>query len=100
MANGFPPRDGDVDTTRPFAMVAVGVATGHGSPYAYDAHVPVILFGPPIRPGRYRRECSPTDIVPTLASILGIERPASRDWQSWTTPVLSSVVLGVRRPQS
>lgn len=79
MANGFhPTRSGDVwILTRPFAMVAdTGVATGHGSPYAYDAHVPVILFGPPIRPGRYRRDCSPTDIVPTLASILGIERPA------------------------
>lgn len=79
MANGFhPTRSGDVwILTRPFAMVAdTGVATGHGSPYAYDAHVPVILFGSPFRPGRYRRECSPVDIVPTLAGILGIERPA------------------------
>jgi len=50
--------------------------TSHGSPFDYDAHVPVIFFGPQIRPGSYHRNVGVQDIAPTLASILGIETPS------------------------
>lgn len=39
----------------------------HGSPNDYDAHVPVILYGPPFAPGRRTRPARVVDIAPTLA---------------------------------
>ncbi len=47
------------------------VAT-HGSPHRYDSHVPIIFFGPPFRPGTYRRFVRTVDIAPTLARALGL----------------------------
>ncbi|HEV8486589.1 MAG TPA: hypothetical protein VGV87_23790, partial [Blastocatellia bacterium] len=81
VVNGFSrARSGDVwIVNRPFTFVAEGrLPTTHGSPYNYDTHVPVILFGAGVRPGRYHMECAPTDIAPTLAVLLGIEPPPAR----------------------
>ena len=50
--------------------------TSHGSPYFYDRHVPLAFFGLPFEPGVYRGACEPVDMVPTLASLLGINAPA------------------------
>jgi predicted AlkP superfamily pyrophosphatase or phosphodiesterase len=79
--NGFyRARAGDVwIITNPFSFVFEGVAlaTTHGSPYRYDTHVPVILFGAGVRAGRYYNECSPSDIAPTIAAMLGVEPPAT-----------------------
>jgi predicted AlkP superfamily pyrophosphatase or phosphodiesterase len=46
--------------------------TGHGTPYNYDQHVPILLMGYGIQPGTYYREVSPADIAPTLAALCGI----------------------------
>jgi predicted AlkP superfamily pyrophosphatase or phosphodiesterase len=46
--------------------------TGHGTPYYYDQHVPVLLMGFGIRPGEYHGNVTPADIAPTLASLCGI----------------------------
>jgi predicted AlkP superfamily pyrophosphatase or phosphodiesterase len=46
-------------------------AATHGTPYAYDQHVPLILRGPGVRPGRYDRPVSVADLAPTLALLLG-----------------------------
>jgi len=54
-------------------------AAGHGEPYEYDAHVPLILVGDGIRPGTYATEASPADIAPTLSALLGIEFPSGRE---------------------
>lgn len=81
VVNGFNrKRSGDVWViTRPFwFFVEFGLPTTHGSPYSYDTHVPVILFGAGVRPGRYNAECTPSDIAPTLAVLLGVEQPSNR----------------------
>ncbi|HEX7979806.1 MAG TPA: alkaline phosphatase family protein [Gemmatimonadaceae bacterium] len=44
----------------------------HGTPYDDDAHVPVIFYGPGIRPGRYAERALVADAAPTLARILGV----------------------------
>ena len=49
--------------------------TSHATPYAYDTHVPVILMGRGIRPGKYHRAAVPADIAPTLSFLLGIKEP-------------------------
>jgi predicted AlkP superfamily pyrophosphatase or phosphodiesterase len=81
VTNGFSrTRSGDVWViVKPFSFfVESGLATTHGSPYNYDTHVPVIFFGAGVRAGRYNVECTPSDIAPTVAAILGIEMPSNR----------------------
>jgi len=46
--------------------------TGHGTPWNYDQHVPLLLMGFGIRPGEYYGAVTPADIAPTLASLCGI----------------------------
>ena len=46
--------------------------TGHGTPYNYDQHVPILLMGYGIQPGEYHGYATPADIAPTLASLCGI----------------------------
>lgn len=47
----------------------------HGSPYTYDAHVPLLFYGLPFQQGTYRTSVEPVDIVATIASLLGINAP-------------------------
>jgi hypothetical protein len=82
VTNGFNRlRSGDVWViTKPFSFFAEGgLGTTHGSPYNYDTHVPVIFYGKGIAKGRQSIECSPSDIAPTLASLLRIEMPSNRN---------------------
>lgn len=59
-----------VVTLRPYSVF--GTSTGvHGSPHDYDAHVPIIFWGAPFRPGRYARFARVVDIAPTLAWVTG-----------------------------
>ncbi len=79
--NGFNRnRSGDVwVVTRPFYFISEGtLPTTHGSAYNYDTHVPVIFWGKGIQKGRYSMACAPSDIAPTLASLLGVEMPNNR----------------------
>lgn len=59
----------------PGAYMGGGTGTGHGSAWVYDTHVPIILCGPQIKPGRHFRRVEVLDIAPTLSVILGIEAP-------------------------
>jgi predicted AlkP superfamily pyrophosphatase or phosphodiesterase len=52
--------------------------TGHGVPYNYDQHVPVLLMGFGIQPGEYFQSITPADIAPTFAALCGITL-SSRD---------------------
>ncbi len=56
-----------------------GDGAKHGEPYEYDAHVPLVIVGQGVRPGKYHTEASPVDIAPTLSALLGISFPAGRD---------------------
>jgi hypothetical protein len=44
----------------------------HGIPYDNDAHVPVIFYGPWVKPGRYAERALVADMAPTLARIAGV----------------------------
>ena len=68
-------RSGDVMVVfRPYWIESDSTAA-HGTGYAYDTHVPVILMGKGITPGEYLQPASPTDIAPTLAFLAGITMP-------------------------
>lgn len=43
----------------------------HGSPYDLDAHVPIIFYGPGIKPGRHSTFTRVVDMAPTLAQLTG-----------------------------
>lgn len=51
--------------------------TTHGSPWAYDTHVPIVISGPGIRPGVYQRVASAQEIAPTLSTLLGVGFPSA-----------------------
>lgn len=54
--------------------------TSHGSPYAYDTNVPLMIMGAPwIRPGYYSQYAEVVDIAPTLAHILQLRPTAAAD---------------------
>lgn len=49
-----------------------GYATGiHGSPWDDDGHVPLVLYGPTIAPGRHDEFEGVTSLAPTLAHLIG-----------------------------
>jgi hypothetical protein len=50
--------------------------TSHGTPYNYDAHVPVVFMGSGVKPGQYHAKVAVNDIAPTLATMLAIETPS------------------------
>jgi predicted AlkP superfamily pyrophosphatase or phosphodiesterase len=82
----FPGRSGDLFVVpKPYWLVdgvrtagSRGYGTGHGTPYNYDQHVPILLMGFGIRPGEYLGEVTPADIAPTLAALCGVTL-ATRD---------------------
>ncbi len=55
--------------------VGPGKGTDHASPYTYDTHVPLAIYGMPFQPGTYRASVEPVDLAATLASLLGINAP-------------------------
>lgn len=56
--------------------------TSHGSPYAYDTHVPVLFFGAGVRAGMHEQPVGTVDVAPTLAELLGVRRPEDLDGHS------------------
>ena len=58
---------------------ATSIAT-HGSPYDYDSHVPLLVYGPKwYRPGKIETRVDITNIAPTLAQLLGLARPEAAE---------------------
>jgi len=53
--------------------------TTHGSAYAYDTHVPMMLAGKMIKSGFYNGKINVNDLAPTLSTILGIQVPSGSD---------------------
>jgi predicted AlkP superfamily pyrophosphatase or phosphodiesterase len=74
----YPPRSGDVViVAEPYKYLGDTITATHGSPYSYDTHVPMIIMGAGITPGRYLEPASPADIAPTLSMLLHITAPSS-----------------------
>jgi predicted AlkP superfamily pyrophosphatase or phosphodiesterase len=68
----FPGRSGDVlFLLRPFAVLDESeTGTSHGLPYAYDAQVPLVLYGHGVRPGTYSQRIGAVDVAPTAAMLM------------------------------
>jgi len=80
----------------------------HGSPWDYDARIPLLFFGPPyFRRGAHSKGATQQDIVPTLAAVLGLPLPPTVTGRSLREalnlsagrpPVILVVVLDGMRP--
>ena len=69
-------RSGDLEIIlEPFWM-RQATGTTHGSPYNYDAHIPLILMGRHIRPGQYFDHVALNDLAPTIATLVGTAIPS------------------------
>jgi arylsulfatase A-like enzyme len=75
----YPRRSGDVVVVyEAFKYLdAITIPATHGSPYSYDTHVPLMIMGAGITPGRYAQPATPADLAPTLAAVLGVQAPSN-----------------------
>lgn len=77
--HGFSPtRSGDVVMiAEPYKYLGDTITATHGSPYSYDTHVPLMIMGTSVTPGRYLEPATPADIAPTLSAVLRITPPST-----------------------
>lgn len=82
-----PQVSGDVQyILKPYWMFGTTTST-HGSPYAYDTHVPILAWGPRwVKPGRVDRRVGVVDIAPTVARWLGVPAPSASEGQLLPLP--------------
>jgi len=75
--NSYSPEGGwyVLGTPSPFSVGGAG-GTDHASPFSYDRHIPLAVFGLAFQPGLYQGHAEPVDLAVTLASLLGINPPA------------------------
>ena len=66
-----------VVTLKPYAYWQGVTYATHGSPNEEDAHVPILFYGPMIKPGHYDGRALVADMAPTLARIAGVQ-PSER----------------------
>jgi predicted AlkP superfamily pyrophosphatase or phosphodiesterase len=73
-----PDRSGDVMMVlKPYHIVWYRLkGTGHGTPYEYDTHVPLLVYGPGLIPGARKDPVTPQAAATILAQALGIKPPA------------------------
>ena len=80
MQNGFyPRRSGDVLICLMPDRIeeSEGVVSSAGSPYNYDRHVPLIIYGGGVEAQRIDSRTSTASISPTVAHLLGVDRPSA-----------------------
>ncbi|MEW5743083.1 MAG: alkaline phosphatase family protein [Myxococcota bacterium] len=79
LRNGFhPERSGDVlMVMKPFHVLeSEPKGTSHGTPWSYDAEVPLYLFGRGVKPGQYATVPLAIDVAPTVAALMELGNPA------------------------
>ena len=69
-------RSGDLEIILQPYWIRSTNGTTHGTPYSYDAHVPLVFMGPGILAGAYHSPVALNDLAPTVATMLGIETPS------------------------
>ncbi len=75
----FAPRSGDlIGRVKKYVYLTsrkYSGGTGHGTPYDYDRHVPIVFMAPGIPPGKRDVACGPEDIAWALGRLLGLDYP-------------------------
>lgn len=72
----FSKRSGDIQyILKPGYFLGGETGTTHGSPFAYDTHIPLLWYGWNIKQGKTSREVHMTDVAPTISALLHIQMP-------------------------
>jgi predicted AlkP superfamily pyrophosphatase or phosphodiesterase len=76
-----PGRGGDVYLVfQPYAVpIEDERGTTHGSPWSYDAQVPLIFWGQPFQSGVFSSPAAPIDLPATLSVAMGISQPSGSE---------------------
>lgn len=71
-----PERSQDVIfSPKPYIVDRANNGTNHGTPYEYDAHIPLLWYGAGVPAGEHLERVGSDAIAPTLAHILGVPAP-------------------------
>lgn len=84
---GFhPERSGDVlMVLKPFRVLeSEPQGTSHGTPYSYDAEVPMLVWGRGVKPGIFPIQARAVDVAPTVAALMELGNPASCEGRALT----------------
>lgn len=79
LRNGYhPDRSGEVlITMKPYHVLeSEPRGTSHGTPWSYDAEVPLYLFGRGVKAGQYATVPQAIDVAPTVADLMELDAPA------------------------
>ena len=100
MLRGFnAQRSGDLEIILEPYWMRQAEGTTHGTPYNYDAHIPLILMGRRIRAGEYSDHVALNDLAPTLATLVGVEIPAGSAGRVLTEALRPAIPETPRRPR-
>jgi hypothetical protein len=77
-------RSGDLEILLDPYWLRSSAGTTHGTPYPYDAHIPLILMGPGITAGSYAGTAALNDLAPTVSVLLGIAPPGGATGRALT----------------
>jgi hypothetical protein len=67
----------------------------HGSPWDYDTHIPVLLYGPPfIKAGPFNAPAKQQDVAPTVGALIG-----ATPLPTYTGRILTEALAGGGRPR-
>jgi hypothetical protein len=69
-------RSGDVEVILDPYWIRDTSAATHGTPYNYDAHIPLVFMGARIRAGAYYKAAALNDLAPTVSALLEVEIPS------------------------
>ena len=75
----YPERSGDVYiVVKPYCLLTSSkTGTTHGTPYHYDTHVPLLIYGGGVKPGIRHEAVTPQAIAAIFAHALRIDPPAA-----------------------
>jgi hypothetical protein len=76
-----PDRSGDVIIVlKPYYLLTSRkTGTNHGTPNSYDTHVPLMVYGPGIKPGTRTERVTPQSLAAILARAIGVPAPAKAE---------------------
>ena len=91
-------RSGDLEIILEPYWMRQATGTTHGTPYNYDAHIPLILMGARIKPGEYSDHVALNDLAPTIATLLSVEIPAGSSGRVLTEALRPAPAAPAVRP--
>lgn len=71
-----------------YALARPRGGTGHGSPYPYDTHVPMIFLHPELPAKIVKQPAAPTDLAVSIAALVGLDVPETIDGTAQTEALL------------